>query len=154
MMLYQMLSIYKKLSFVISILFITTCVGQGFEYKKVNFDIKFQSVKVEDYNEAIDASIYIKNYNSAEENTENIQNLLNEFKIVKLQNREIIVSDEGLSLNSGNILIFQTNTILRIKPNAKNAYELLRIHNVDDVIIVNPKLIGDRFKHKSKTGEQ
>lgn len=87
------------------------------------------------------------------ENTALINAYLKKYKVVKLPNIEIIIDERGIELNSNNILIFDTDTSLKIIGNHLENYQVLRIHNVENVEIYNPTIIGDRYYHSGNKGE-
>ncbi|MDM1514500.1 right-handed parallel beta-helix repeat-containing protein, partial [Myroides odoratimimus] len=86
-------------------------------------------------------------------NTEIIQSAINKYKKVKLPNLEIVLSSKGLNVPSNALIFFDTNSVLRIEENVFDRYELLRVHNVENVSIYNARLIGDRGAIKMKKGE-
>jgi len=91
--------------------------------------------------------------NSSQDYTSIIQNALDKHKIVVLPNYSIIVSDKGLVLRDNQILLFQPNSILKLKPSSKNSYNILSITNVSNVKIFYANIQGDRYKHLGKGGQ-
>ena len=90
---------------------------------------------------------------TSKEATSIIQKALDKYKYIRLPNFELIISDEGLTLPSDSSIIFSSQSVLRIEENSLDRYELLRIHNVENVSIYNAKLIGERDSDKTKVGE-
>lgn len=97
--------------------------------------------------------LHVKTAKSSQQNVRLIQNALDNNNIVFLPNEPILISSEGISLNSNNILIFGDKTVLILEPNELKSYQILRIKNVKNVKIINPKIVGDRYEHKGKNGE-
>lgn len=95
----------------------------------------------------------LKQNDSAANNTRTLQECLNKNEIVVLPNYPLMITKDGLKLNSNNVLIFQPNSKLTIEDNNLEYYELLKIHNVQHVKILNARLSGDRKGHGSSKGE-
>lgn len=86
-------------------------------------------------------------------NTIELQKSLNTQQIVVLPNYPITIGKDGISLNSNNTLIFQSKSQLIMEANDLDRYQLIRIHDVSNVKVVNAKLKGDRQAHSRTTGE-
>lgn len=97
--------------------------------------------------------IILDKNNTASENTERIQELLNKRDTLILPNYAVEISDIGLSLRSNQILVFQDRSQLKLQASEKTNYELLRVHNVSNVRIYNPQIIGDRNSHLDNKGQ-
>ncbi|AND64627.1 hypothetical protein AX766_09450 [Flavobacterium covae] len=82
-----------------------------------------------------------------------IQKILDTNKIVVFPDFPVLINERGLEILSHSRLFFQKKSKLILKPNKLGQYEMLRIHNCEDVEIYNPILIGDREKHLSDSGE-
>lgn len=95
----------------------------------------------------------ISKKNSVKENTALLQVYINENKIIVLPDMPIIISVEGLTIPANRKLIFQKNTTLQIEDNDLAEYQLLRVHDVSNVQILNARLLGDRQGHFGTTGE-
>lgn len=104
-------------------------------------------------NNAYKAEKDIKQNDRAINNTSTLQDCLNQNVVVVLPNYPIIITKDGLKLNSNNVLIFQPNSKLTIENNNLDYYELLKIHNVHNIKILNARLSGDRKGHSSSKGE-
>ncbi|MGO1751706.1 MAG: hypothetical protein ACTHYV_04360 [Psychroflexus sp.] len=85
--------------------------------------------------------------------TKYLQKGLKENKNVLIPNFPILISFKGLSVESNQIITFQPNSVLLMKPNAETRYAFFNIKNVNDVCIDNPVLIGDKYDHLSDKGE-
>lgn len=85
--------------------------------------------------------------------TKILQDALNKYDTVHFPNFPLKVSKDGLTLKSNQVLYFPKGSVLRIAPNANTNYEILRIHEVSNVKVFNPTIIGDRFEHLDTKGE-
>lgn len=94
---------------------------------------------------------YVKN--GTRDYTEYLQKAIDENEKVILPNFSILINERGLSLKSNQTIEFQNSTALIMKPNSREKYGVLNLINVDNVIINNPKLIGDRKGHLGSKGE-
>ena len=125
---------------------------RDFEYREVPSDFYFNTFNIE----AIEENSIIKeinNKNSVEYNTALLQAYIDENEVIVLPDHPIVVSVEGLTLPSNRKLIFQKNTILQIEDNNLAEYQLIRIHKVNNVQIINARLQGDRHRHYGTLGE-
>lgn len=59
-----------------------------------------------------------------------------------LSNREININEEGLRLNSNQILIFQDRTKLKSIPSSKIHFAVLIVDEVNNVKVFNAKILG------------
>ncbi|WP_418359215.1 hypothetical protein [Sphingobacterium detergens] len=91
--------------------------------------------------------------NSVEDFTDLIQSALDKHNVVVLPNFPIVISDKGLALNNNQVLLFQTNSILKLKPSAKNSYSILSLTNISNVKIFFANIEGDRYEHIGKGGQ-
>lgn len=82
-----------------------------------------------------------------------LQQAINNSKIILMPNFPILINDRGLILNDGQILIFQPNSKLILKPSSKEGYSMIAINNKSNIKIVNANLKGDRESHLGKTGQ-
>lgn len=126
------------------------CDAQGkFKYKNIDFERNYIT-----YNEGGFVKISeIELTGNPEENATLINKYLKFHKVVKLPDTDIVIDKNGVTLNSNNILIFDKNTTLTIYKNNLETYQILRVHNVDNVEIYNPTIIGDRLNHIGEKGE-
>lgn len=128
-----------------------------FNYLRVDKEWKYQSSGSTNFDISIykDVSKYFENISNSntEKITEVLQNLIYKYKKVKLPNRELIVSKEGINLPSNSSIYFDKESVLRIESNDKEQYVLLNINSVKNVSVFNPRLIGDRTSHFGATGE-
>lgn len=82
-----------------------------------------------------------------------LQKGLDENKIVEFPNFPILINEKGLQIRSNQKLNFLKGACLIMKPNAEERYGLLNLKNIQNVVINNPVLKGDKYKHKNKSGE-
>ena len=82
-----------------------------------------------------------------------IQKGINQNSNIKFPNFPILINDSGLDLNSNSKVLFMENSKLILKPSAKGKYEMVRIHNKNNIEIKNLRLEGDRKSHIGKGGE-
>lgn len=94
---------------------------------------------------------YVKN--GSIDYTVYIQKGLDQNKVVAFPNFPVLINENGLNARSNQILNFQKNSRLIMKPNSSERYGLLNLINVSNVTINDPDLVGDREKHRGTKGE-
>src|SRR5690554_6070389 len=82
-----------------------------------------------------------------------LQQGLDENNNVIFPNFPILINENGLNAKCNQILNFPPNSKLIIKPNSEVRYGILNIKYVNNVVVNNPTLIGDKEKHLSEKGE-
>ena len=85
--------------------------------------------------------------------TKFIQRGLDENKIVKMPNFPLLINEKGLYIKCSSRIIFQKYSSISIMPNSLKDYGIIRIFNVNNIIIYSPILIGERNKHIGNEGE-
>lgn len=95
----------------------------------------------------------LKSNATVEQNTRMIQESLTMNDVVVLPNFPVVIAERGIKLKSGNVLIFQPKSQLTIEANSLKYYELLKIHDIQNVKVYNARLSGDRKTHKATKGE-
>ncbi|WP_339844642.1 right-handed parallel beta-helix repeat-containing protein [uncultured Dokdonia sp.] len=88
--------------------------------------------------------------------TNEIQRALDKNRNIIFPNFPILINDNGLSISSNSTLYFRDKSLLKLKSSNKGSYSILKINNVDNVKIFNPKIEGDRYRRydtSSKIGE-
>lgn len=85
--------------------------------------------------------------------TEYMQRGLDNHTVVIFPDFPVLINEEGLTLKSNSIVIFNTNSKLILSPNKREWYEILRLHGVSNVKIFDANIVGDRDGHKGTTGE-
>lgn len=106
-----------------------------------------QSINLEEYlpeNFVKDGSVDYTTY---------LQKGLDENQIVEFPNFPILINKKGLQVRSDQKLNFSEGACLIMQPNAEERYGLLNLKNIQNVVINNPVLKGDKYEHKGKIGE-
>jgi len=85
--------------------------------------------------------------------TEYIQTALDRHKHILIPSFPILINDRGLKIRSNSKIFFQRGAELRLLPSLKKTYAVLDISNVQNVIIKNPVIKGDRYTHIGTGGE-
>jgi hypothetical protein len=91
--------------------------------------------------------------NATQDYTVYIQEVLNNERNVIFPNFPLLINKKGLSISSSCNIFFNPKTILIIEKNDLTQYEVLRIHNVENVTIYNAKIQGDKHHHIGEKGE-
>lgn len=85
--------------------------------------------------------------------TDVIQNAITKNRTVIFPNFPILINEKGLTLRSNSVVYFPENAKIILKTNNFGQYEILRIHDVDNVKVYFPNIVGDRYSHMGTTGE-
>ncbi|MBC9934352.1 right-handed parallel beta-helix repeat-containing protein [Chitinophaga qingshengii] len=85
--------------------------------------------------------------------TSYLQKGMDEHKTVIFPDFPVLISDKGLTVGNGANIIFKPGSKVLLQPTAKDTYEMLRVHNVQNVNIYCPVLEGDRKGHMGNTGQ-
>lgn len=85
--------------------------------------------------------------------TDYLQKGLKENKEVEFPNFPVMINKKGLEVSSNQTLNFPPKAVLVMKPNAEEKYGMLNIKYVQNVVINNAVLKGDKEKHLSDKGE-
>lgn len=96
-----------------------------------------------------------KNYvtNGSVDYTEYIQKAITEHSSVIFPGFPLLVNDNGLNIPSNRRLEFSSGSKLILKPTDKSRYYILQLRGVQNVTIVNPVIVGDRYEHLAKDGQ-
>ncbi|MGC5743528.1 right-handed parallel beta-helix repeat-containing protein [Chryseobacterium sp. NFX27] len=116
----------------------------------------YSAVKSGYFKTAKDLTVYLpKGYSDKgdKDYTDFIQKGLNENSTLIMPDFPVLVNENGLTLKSNQKILFQKNSKLIMKPNAKDRNGILNLFNIQNVDIYYPSLIGDKHKHLSTTGE-
>lgn len=128
-----------------------------FAYRKVNRELIKQENSQLPPRNLVDLTQYLpKDYvkDGSVDYTDYLQKGLNENSIVMLPNFTILINEKGLKIRNNNrIIYFNEHSLLRMRPNELPRYTLLLIENSENLKVINPKLKGDRYKHKGNKGE-
>lgn len=146
------------------ILFSACLQGQSFNYKQVTdvptFVKKYNETK--EYKKIIKSDNYIdavkylpQNHvkNATVDYTSFLQRAIDENKNILMPNFPILINDKGLDIKSNRKILFRKNSRLILSPSNKANYEIMRIHNRDNVHVFSPKITGDRYIHQGTGGE-
>lgn len=85
--------------------------------------------------------------------TDYIQKSLDNHRKVLFPNFPVLINAKGLTISSNSILVFDKNSKIKLAPNDKGQYEMLRMHDVENVILYNAHVEGDKYKHIGTNGE-
>src|SRR5690606_16863876 len=118
---------------------------------KINFVYGFNVNNEPFYIERVLPKGYVKD--GSVDYTDIVQKAINDYEYVVFPNFPVLVNDSGLKVKSNSTLEFQENSLLILKASSKDAYNIIEIHKVENVKILNPKIIGDRETHTGKGGE-
>lgn len=151
----------NSVSLVFLAFFITCCAQKKedvlklYQYQKIPDSLE-KSYLVKDYTLPKEAW-YVKIEEVDQKNialgTKYLQSILDKHSKIVLPDAKIMISREGLKLNSNQEVYFQKNTVLEIEANSLDKYAVISVESVKNVRIVNPRIIGDRVGHLEKTGE-
>lgn len=115
---------------------------------------KNESIKLETNLVSIE-SYLPKNYvkDASVDYTIYLQKALDENTRVLFPNFPVLVNDKGLSIRSNSSVYFNVNSKIILKANNKAQYEIIRIHNVENVKLYYPVIEGDKYSHLDQKGE-
>jgi len=75
-------------------------------------------------------------------------------KYIKIQNGTFLIdASVGIVMQNNTTLEFSPNTVIKVIANNLESYNAIRIANVTNVKVINPRIIGDRYEHLGTTGE-
>lgn len=153
----------QVLLLIICLTIIKDGVGQ-FVYKELPKDIVVQENSQDEY--VVQQNIAKeKAYNLANElpvgyvkdgtidYTKYLQQGLDNHDIVMMPDFPILVNENGLTLKSNSIVIFNRYSKIILSPSRRERYEILRLHGISNVKIFNANIVGDREEHIGSTGE-
>lgn len=90
---------------------------------------------------------------SVQEFTIHFQKIIDDSNFIVLPNNSITIAETGIKVKSNKTIVFQENTVLKIEANGLENYGVISIIESENIKIINPKIIGDRYTHKNKKGE-
>lgn len=136
---------------------ISSCLAQSykFTYRNIPRDLVsttsvFQSVNLDGY---VDLDSYFSKENEREDNTDLLQNLVNKYKKIVMPDFAITVNKKGITIPANREIYFRKNSSILLKGNNQTNYQILRLHNVANIKLYNPQIIGDRKTHFGTVGE-
>lgn len=158
------LKVSIKAILVLVLLQINTSFSQNFKYKSIP---KNYYVSIKDDNSSLLETtelrkIGYKLINSLpldfdktgkKDYTDIIQKTINNNRIVIFPDFPLLINPKGLTLTSESKIVFSKKSKLLLMDNDKELYEVLRIHNVKNISLYFPNIVGDRKSHKGLKGE-
>ncbi|RVU00715.1 right-handed parallel beta-helix repeat-containing protein [Mucilaginibacter limnophilus] len=85
--------------------------------------------------------------------TRYMQLAFNAHDVVLMPNFPVMVNDSGLTVNNGQTILFDSLSTLLLKPSNLETYEILRVHQVQNVEIYRPVIYGDKYTHLGAAGQ-
>lgn len=82
-----------------------------------------------------------------------IQDALNKYAVVLMPDFPVLVNDTGIAVRSGQTIIFNTHSKLIVEPSRKDTYEVIRIHDAENVNIFFAVIYGDKNTHLNSAGQ-
>lgn len=82
-----------------------------------------------------------------------VQAAIDKHRVVVFPNFPILINEKGLTVGSNSILYFPEKSKILLKSNTLPQYEVIRIHDVENVKVYFPNIQGDRYDHIDKSGE-
>ncbi len=143
----------KKVIFLFFVLL--SFLGSCQKYVKDRFS-GFDAVKNQYFAKANDLTSYLPKGYSKSGDTDYasyIQKGINENSVIIMPDFPILINENGLTLKSNQKILFQKNSRLIMKPNAKDRNGMLNLFNIQNVDLYYPTITGDKDKHLATTGE-
>lgn len=149
---------FKNVSFIILLcLIVVQLKAQEANYQTIPRDFQANiKVSVKGLNNFTDLTNYLpKEYveDASKDYTSFIQRGINENLKIVLPNFPVLINDNGLILRDNSEVYFQEYSKIILKTSNKRKYQVLAIHNKNNVIVYNPKIEGDRYRHDGNKGE-
>jgi hypothetical protein len=85
--------------------------------------------------------------------TASVQMALDKHRKVLFPNFPILINAKGLTISSNSIIVFDKNSKIKLAPSDGTHYEMLRLHNVENVTLYNVRVEGDKHGHIGTKGE-
>lgn len=85
--------------------------------------------------------------------TTHIQNVIDEYERIMFPPFPILVNDLGLRIPSNRMLMFPPGSKIVLKPTEKPNYRIFLIEDSENISLIGPEIIGDRYNHLGKEGE-
>lgn len=85
--------------------------------------------------------------------TDYIQRAIDRHRKVLFPNFPILINAKGLTISSNSIIVFGKNSKIKLVPNDQAQYEMLRIHDVENISLYNANIEGDKHEHTGTKGE-
>lgn len=153
-----------KYIFVFFIFFSCSSSAQKFRYKDIpdNYLKKISVTEIERVSicNGLIKPIYIekelpKHYvkDGSVDYTTIIQTVLDKNNTIVFPNFPLLINEKGLTVKSNSNIYFPEKAKIILKANKLGQYEILRIHDVENVKVYFPNIQGDRYVHTAKDGE-
>lgn len=163
----MIMKFYKRVVFVMVSLIFSACNGYSqtgdFVYKSIPGKYLEKRVSVDVLNLAANAKqlafditrMLPANYvtNGTVDYTAYMQTAINNHAIVLMPDFPVMINDSGLSLNTGQIVVFNDSSKIILKSSSLATYEIMRIHNVENVSVYFPVIYGDKTSHNGGKGQ-
>jgi len=85
--------------------------------------------------------------------TSYIQDALDVNRKVIFPNFKLLINKKGLVVKSNSVIYFSDKSKLVLMPNNLKEYQIIKLHDVKNVILYNIKIVGDRYNHTGLAGE-
>lgn len=85
--------------------------------------------------------------------TQYMQKALDSHNRVLMPDFPVLVNQNGLAISSNSVIVFNRHSSIMIAPNALDSYNVLKMHQVKNVILYDPVIVGERKKHTGTKGE-
>lgn len=82
-----------------------------------------------------------------------IQAALDNYAIVLMPDFPVLINDTGISVRSGQTIIFNAHSKLIVKPSRRDTYEVIRIHDAENVNVFFAAIYGDKNTHLDSAGQ-
>lgn len=82
-----------------------------------------------------------------------VQMALDKHRKVLFPNFPILINAKGLTISSNSIIVFDKYSKIKLEPNGGTHYEMLRLHDVENVTLYNAQIEGDKHGHTGTNGE-
>lgn len=147
------------------LLAMVSCQAQAeFRYRKIpveyNSFYKDSAIKRSEILKNLKFPFQIRTILPANYDTSGMADYTQIFQASLIQNREVVfptgkffINKKGLTIPSNTKIYFEENSELLFEKNDLSRYEILRIHDVENVEIYYANIIGDRESHTGNKGE-
>ena len=155
-----------KLFFAVFLIQIFGCNSQDFVYKPIpkniiapyykSRDSLYKKIEAANFYGAYDLTKSLpKGYDKTGKTdyTNFLQKGINNSKNIVFPDFPVLINKKGLDLKSNTNVYFKKNSQLVLKPTDTTNYEMLRMHQVENVNLYFPNLKGDYDKHLGTKGE-
>jgi hypothetical protein len=85
--------------------------------------------------------------------TSYVQTAFNAHALVLMPDFPVMINDTGLTVNTGQTIVFNTSSVIIVKPSGLETYTPVRIHSVENVTVYFPVIVGDKYTHRGASGQ-